>query len=170
MFRQIQWLAVPGKSTENNTGSAEQVFQIFWQSKKKTEIKPRFGPVRLNQFSTCLYLTSPPILALYATPTPQIPLLATAATSPAHRVPCLQRRKKEEVGLRKLFILVSVIPFITEHLLYTHRQVVYISNSGWLWGNVLLPAEVALQTVVKQTHADSFLAFIHLNTSDSHSS
>lgn len=31
----------------------------------------------------------PPILALYATPTPQQLLKATAATSPAHLVPCL---------------------------------------------------------------------------------
>ena len=40
-------------------------------------------------------LHSPPILALYATPTPQTPLLAAAATSPAHRVPCLGREKNE---------------------------------------------------------------------------
>lgn len=36
---------------------------------------------------------SPPILALYATPTPHTPLLAAAATSPAHRVPCLEKEK-----------------------------------------------------------------------------
>lgn len=35
---------------------------------------------------------SPPIRALYATPAPQIRLLATAATSPAQRVPCLSGR------------------------------------------------------------------------------
>lgn len=42
----------------------------------------------------------PPIRALYATPTPQTPLLATAATSPAHRVPCLpgSRAQHEWVG------------------------------------------------------------------------
>lgn len=32
----------------------------------------------------------PPILALYATPKPQKLLFATAATSPAHLVPCLK--------------------------------------------------------------------------------
>ena len=31
----------------------------------------------------------PPILALYAIPTPHIELLATMAISPAQRVPCL---------------------------------------------------------------------------------
>ena len=34
-------------------------------------------------------IRTPPIEALYAMPTPHTPLLATAATSPAHRVPCL---------------------------------------------------------------------------------
>ena len=33
----------------------------------------------------------PPILALYATPTPHLVLLTAAATSPAHRVPCLKQ-------------------------------------------------------------------------------
>lgn len=35
----------------------------------------------------------PPIPASYATPTPQMELLAAAATSPAHLVPCLQRER-----------------------------------------------------------------------------
>ena len=38
-------------------------------------------------------LDSPPILALNDTPTPQIPLLASAATSPAHFVPWLKKKK-----------------------------------------------------------------------------
>ena len=38
----------------------------------------------------------PPILALKATPTPHTVLFAFAATSPAHRVPCL----KQEINLR----------------------------------------------------------------------
>lgn len=38
---------------------------------------------------------SPPILALKATPTPHTPLLAAAATSPAHRVPCLPKHKRQ---------------------------------------------------------------------------
>lgn len=38
---------------------------------------------------------SPPILALKATPTPHTPLLAAAATSPAHRVPCLPKQEEK---------------------------------------------------------------------------
>ena len=37
----------------------------------------------------CLVTRSPPMLASYAMPTLQTSLLAWAATSPAHRVPCL---------------------------------------------------------------------------------
>lgn len=49
-------------------------------------------------------LNSPPILALQATPTPHTPLFAAAATSPAHRVPCLAREKmkvNEKMGHKK---------------------------------------------------------------------
>ena len=41
-------------------------------------------------------LDSPPILALNDTPTPQIPLSASAATSPAHFVPWLKKKKKKK--------------------------------------------------------------------------
>lgn len=64
MLKHIQWHAVPGKWTENNTGAPEQVFQLFWQSKKKTEMKLSFVHVRLNLSSICFCLTVPPILAL----------------------------------------------------------------------------------------------------------
>lgn len=40
---------------------------------------------------------SPPILALKATPTLQSWLFAVAATSPAHRVPCLNKATKGEM-------------------------------------------------------------------------
>lgn len=43
-----------------------------------------FYPINVNT----VYL-KPPIFALYAIPTPQNSLNATAATSPAHLVPCL---------------------------------------------------------------------------------
>lgn len=46
-------------------------------------------------------LTLPPILASYATPTPQMLLLATAATSPAQRVPCLETKRKKERDRKK---------------------------------------------------------------------
>lgn len=44
---------------------------------------------------------SPPILALKATPTPHTPLLAAAATSPAHRVPCLPKHKRKRSQTQK---------------------------------------------------------------------
>ena len=43
-------------------------------------------------------LDSPPILALNDTPTPQIPLSASAATSPAHFVPWLKKKKRKKKG------------------------------------------------------------------------
>ena len=45
-------------------------------------------------------LDSPPILALNDTPTPQIPLSASAATSPAHFVPWLKKKKKKKENLQ----------------------------------------------------------------------
>lgn len=44
---------------------------------------------------------SPPILALKATPTPHTPLFAAAATSPAHRVPCLPKHKRKWSQIQK---------------------------------------------------------------------
>lgn len=41
---------------------------------------------------------TPATLELYATPTPQMLLLAAADTSPAHRVPWLMKEKKKSTG------------------------------------------------------------------------
>ena len=48
----------------------------------------------------------PPILALKATPTPHIELLAAAAASPAHRVPWLEnyRLYKFDKSSKRVFI------------------------------------------------------------------
>lgn len=43
--------------------------------------------MRIDFYMYLLINTVPPILALKATPTPHIELLAAAAASPAHRVP-----------------------------------------------------------------------------------
>lgn len=45
MLRKIQWHAVPGTWTKNNTSAVEHVLQLFWQS-KMDETKT----VRTNQF------------------------------------------------------------------------------------------------------------------------
>ena len=52
----------------------------------------------------------PPTLAPGATPTPQTLLLAAAATSPAHLVPCLTERSHEDT-IRKLNKLTMAILF-----------------------------------------------------------
>ena len=49
----------------------------------------------------CIRKQLPPILALYATPTLHIPLFSSAATSPAQRVPCLQKRKSHFIAFRR---------------------------------------------------------------------
>jgi hypothetical protein len=43
----------------------------------------------------------------YAIPTPQIELLATIATSPAHRVPCLNSKKKQYIKLFQMNLIIT---------------------------------------------------------------
>uniref|UniRef100_A0A182MS54 Uncharacterized protein n=1 Tax=Anopheles culicifacies TaxID=139723 RepID=A0A182MS54_9DIPT len=60
-------------------------------------LKPRY----VLQLS-CIIRYLPPMLALYATPTPQYWLKATAATSPAQRVPCLLSPLSRGIGSESL--------------------------------------------------------------------
>ena len=59
-----------------------------------------FLPLRFKHLNCLSYL--PPMLALNATPTPHTRLFAIAATSPAHRVPCLLSPLSRGIGSSSL--------------------------------------------------------------------
>lgn len=84
----------------------------------------------------------PPILALNDTPTPQMPLSAWAATSPAHFVPWLKRWKK--------------ITYYKNHSLFRLNRLSHSRkrwcNSYWCW----LPALISQLLSLTKHHILSF--------------
>ena len=61
----------------------------------------------MNKVKNGVYIYSPPTRDSYATPTMHLVLLAVAATSPAHLVPCLLKDKYPnfEVGLKCILMV-----------------------------------------------------------------
>jgi hypothetical protein len=66
----------------------------------------------------------------YAIPTPQIELLATIATSPAHRVPCLNSKTKQYIKLFQMNLIITCFHLLDRILDLDHHH--YHLNHNWL--------------------------------------